>query len=129
VDILEERLRSLCLSMPGILGAVIVSVEGFVVAAHLPEQYPSGDERTNTPQIAAMAATLVALGEQTLGRLGEGRLERLMVEGEEGAIIVFPIDRNSALAAMIDKRAKIGLVLVAVRRAAAFLRDVLGSGS
>jgi predicted regulator of Ras-like GTPase activity (Roadblock/LC7/MglB family) len=129
VDILEERLQRLCQSVPGILGTVIVSVEGFVVAAYLPQQHPIDDHRTNTPQVAAMAATLIALGEQTLQRLAQGKMERLMIEGEGGAMIVYPIDRNSALAAMIDKNAKIGLVLLSVARAAHFLREILGSAA
>jgi predicted regulator of Ras-like GTPase activity (Roadblock/LC7/MglB family) len=124
VDILEDRLRELAESMPGIQGAVIVSIEGFVVAA-----YPPADEdfthATSTPQIAAMAATLVALGEEALTRLAQGKIERLLVEGEAGAMIVYPINRNAALAAMVDKKAKLGLTLLTVAQAASFFGNVL----
>ena len=124
VDILEERLRELAESVPGIQGTVIVSIEGFVVAA-----YPPADEDlsqpTSTPQIAAMAATLVALGEEALARLAQGKIERLLVEGEQGAMIVYPINRNAALAAMVDKHAKLGLTLLTVSQAATFFGNVL----
>lgn len=128
VDILESKLKQLMESTPGVQGTVIVSVEGFVVAAYPPPDHGDGDgayHPTSTPQVAAMAATLIALGEQTLTRLAQGKIERLMVEGEDGAIIVYPINRNAALAAMIDKKAKIGLALMAVSRAATFLADIL----
>lgn len=126
VDILEDRLRDLTNRVPGIQGAVIVSIEGFVVAAYPPADTEDSEYRmTNTPQVAAMAATLVALGEQTLTRLAQGKIERLMIEGEDGAMIVYPIDRNAALAAMIDKNTKIGLALLAIARAARFFAEIL----
>ena len=126
VDILEDRLRDLTGRVPGIQGAVIVSIEGFVVAAYPPVDEENSEYRmANTPQVAAMAATLVALGEQTLTRLAQGKIERLMIEGEDGAMIVYPIDCNAALAAMIDKKAKIGLALLAISRAARFFAEIL----
>ena len=124
VDILEERLRELTESVPGIMGTVIVSIEGFVVAA-----YPPADEDlsqpTSTPQIAAMAATLIALSEEALTRLAQGKIERLLIEGVNGAMIVYPINRNAALAAMVDKGAKLGLTLLTVSQAATFFASVL----
>jgi len=127
VDILEEKLKQLATAVPGIQGTVIVSLEGFVVAT-----YPPADGQgtgllhpTSTPQVAAMAATLIALGEQTLTRLAQGEMERLMIEGEQGAMIVYPVNQNAALAVMVSKEAKIGLTLMAVARSAAFFADVL----
>lgn len=126
VDILEDKLRELTESVSGILGTVIVSYEGFVVAAYPPAESDTGSYRaTNTPQVAAMAATLIALGEQTLTRLSQGNIERLLIEGDNGAMIVYPINRNAALAAMVDKQAKLGLTLFAIARAATFFGDIL----
>jgi uncharacterized protein len=128
VDILEEKLKQLAATVPGIQGTVIVSVEGFVVAAYPPADTSSMGNNyhpTSTPQVAAMAATLIALGEQTLTRLAQGAIERLMIEGTEGAMIVYPINQNAALAAMVSKEAKIGLTLMAVARSAAFFADIL----
>jgi predicted regulator of Ras-like GTPase activity (Roadblock/LC7/MglB family) len=127
VDILEEKLKQLATAVPGIQGTVIVSLEGFVVATYPPAdgQGTSLQHPTSTPQVAAMAATLIALGEQTLTRLAQGGMERLMIEGEQGAMIVYPVNQNAALAVMVSKEAKIGLTLMAVARSAAFFADVL----
>ncbi|HSH04845.1 MAG TPA: roadblock/LC7 domain-containing protein [Anaerolineae bacterium] len=130
INILEKKLQELTEEMPSIQGAVIVSIEGFIVAA-----YPTTDTitqtmaRTDTPQVAAMAATLFALGEQTLNRLAQGQVERLMIEGERGAMIVYPINQNAALAAMVSKGAKMGLALLAVARASEFFAQVLSGAS
>ena len=124
VNILEERLQELIENVPGLRGAVIVSSEGFVVAAY---PYELGDESgaTNMPQIAALAATLIALGETTLARLGRGAVERLLVEGELGAIVVYPINGTAALSALLNKDAKVGLTLLAVARAADNIGKIL----
>ena len=123
-ELLEERLKRLTESVAGIEGAVIVSVEGFVVAAYAPQEH--GHELVgNTPQVAAMSATLMALGEQTLSRLAQGKIARLLVEGEAGAMIVYPINKNAALAALVNKSAKMGLSLMAVSRAATIFADIL----
>ena len=128
VNILEDKLRELIEAIEGIIGTVIVSVEGFVVAAY-PMVEPDGSyatiETSQTSQVAAMAAALIALGEQTLARLAKGQIERLLIEGETGAIVVYPINENAALAVMVSKNAKMGLVLLATSRAAIFFSDIL----
>jgi predicted regulator of Ras-like GTPase activity (Roadblock/LC7/MglB family) len=119
VNLLEDRLQSLTESVEGILGAVVVSVEGFVVASYAPRGNPDTARLvSNTPQLAAMSATLMALGEQTLTRLAQGKIERLMIEGEDGAMLVYPINQNAAVAVLVAKWAKIGLALMASARAA-----------
>ncbi len=127
VELLEDRLQSLVHSTPGMRAAVIVSMEGFVVASYSKrnpdDTTPPG---TNSPQVAAMAATLFALGEQTLLRLAQGSIERLLIEGESGAMIVYPINRDAALATMLTKEAKMGVTLLAVARAARALDAILG---
>lgn len=123
-EILENSLKELTEKTVGLQGAVIVSSEGFVVAAY-PNELSSNPENTTTPQVAAMAATLVALGEQALKRLARGEVERLMVEGHGGAIVVYPINASVALAALLDKNAKVGITLLAVARAAQNLSNVL----
>jgi predicted regulator of Ras-like GTPase activity (Roadblock/LC7/MglB family) len=57
--------------------------------------------------------------------LAQGEIERLLVEGHSGAMIVYPINRNAALAAMVDKKAKLGLTLLTVSQAANFFGSVL----
>ena len=126
MDLLQNALVRLCKSLDGVRAAVIVSIEGFVVAA-----YPPGDESfaedgpTNSSQVAAMAATLVALGERTLSRLAQGEIERLLVEGRQGGMIVVPVSDNAAIAVLLEKGAKVGIALYAVQFAAQQIRQIL----
>lgn len=124
-DLLVGALKQLAGAIEGIRGAVIVSVEGFVVAA-----YPSGGNAPgapDSPQVAAMAATLFALGEQTLLRLAQGESRRLLIEGDTGAMIVYPIDEQAILAAMVQRETKMGLALHTVERCAEELANILSA--
>lgn len=125
---LEASLAKLCDHLGRVQGAVIVSIEGFVVAAYEPQDNSRGEEEDGTagsPQVAAMAATLIALGERTLARLGQGELKRLLVEGSDGAMLVVPASNRAAVALMVHNDAKMGLSLYALRQAAMEISVIL----
>lgn len=109
----------------GVKASVIVNIDGLLVAA-----FPPGDDEnphenpTSSPQVAAMSATLIGLAERTLGRLAQGDLERLLMEGEEGVMVVYPAGRAS-LAVLVAKDARLAYVLVAAKRAAAEIEQIL----
>jgi predicted regulator of Ras-like GTPase activity (Roadblock/LC7/MglB family) len=65
------------------------------------------------------------MAERTMVRLAQGELERVLMEGEKGTVAVYPITHDSALAVLIDKEAKLGLTLQAVRKTADELHEVL----
>lgn len=126
-EALEDKLRTLHSVVEGVKATVIVNIDGLLVAA-----YPPGDEEnphenpTSSPQVAAMSATLIGLAERTLKRLAQGELERLLMEGEEGVMVVYPAGRAS-LAVLVEKDARIARVLFAAKRAAKEIMEILGS--
>jgi predicted regulator of Ras-like GTPase activity (Roadblock/LC7/MglB family) len=124
---LEIALETLFRGAEGIKATVIVNVDGLLVAA-----YPPGDEEnphenpTSSPQVAAMAATLIGLAERTLGRLAQGKLQRLLMEGEEAVMVVYPAGRAS-VAVLVEKNARLAPILPAVKTAAIEIAEILGS--
>ncbi len=125
-DLLEEALKELCSKLEGVQGAVIVSIEGFVVAAYTPQENELDEEGpTSSPQVAAMAATLIALGERTLSRLAQGEMIRLLVEGNDGGMLVVPANRRASVAVMVGREAKMGLVLYALQQSAGKISTIL----
>jgi len=124
---LEDELKKLHQIVQGVKATVIVNIDGLLVAA-----YPAGDEEdplanpTSSPQVAAMSATLIGLAEKTLGRLEQGDLERLLMEGEDGTMVVYPAGR-AAVAVLVNKSAHMGHVLYATKQAAAQVTEILGS--
>jgi predicted regulator of Ras-like GTPase activity (Roadblock/LC7/MglB family) len=126
-EALEDNLKMLHTVVDGVKATVIVNIDGLLVAS-----YPAGDEEnphenpTSSPQVAAMSATLIGLAERTLKRLAQGELERLLMEGEEGVMVVYPAGRAS-LAVLVDKDARIARVLFAAKKAAAEIAEILGT--
>ncbi len=126
-EILERTLRTLHTAVPGIIASVIVNIDGLLVSAYPPGNEDDYSENpTSSPQVAAMAATLTGLAERTLGRLAQGELERLLMEGEEGVMIVYPAGR-ATLAVLVEKDVKMGMVLYAASRARNDVVKILGS--
>lgn len=126
-EALEDRLKTLHTVVDGVKATVIVNVDGLLVAAYPPTDDENPHENpTSSPQVAAMSATLIGLAERTLGRLAQGDLERLLMEGEDGVMVVYPAGRAS-LAVLVDKNARIARVLFAAKKAAEEVAVILKS--
>lgn len=126
VNLIEDVLRTLHQSVEGLQGTVVVSTDGFVVAAYLPPD--NGRQHRNpadSPQVAAMAASIIALGDKVLAQLQRGTINRILLDGTEGGIVVVPVGDEAALAAMVGHDAKLGLVMLALRRSAEQVRQIL----
>jgi predicted regulator of Ras-like GTPase activity (Roadblock/LC7/MglB family) len=126
-ELIDETLKRLHIAVEGIKASVVVNRDGLLVAS-----YPPGDDSdplanpTSSPQVAAMSATLIGLAERTLGRLAQGDLERLLMEGEEGVMVVYPAGRAS-LAVLAEKDARLSYILGATKKAADDVAQILGN--
>jgi predicted regulator of Ras-like GTPase activity (Roadblock/LC7/MglB family) len=124
-EVIDDSLRKLHFVVTGAKASVVVNRDGLLVAS-----YPPGDEGdvesnpTSSPQVAAMAATLIGLAERTMGRLAQGDMERLLIEGEHGTMVVYPAGR-ATLAVLLKKDQKIGPLLYAAARTAKDIAEVL----
>jgi predicted regulator of Ras-like GTPase activity (Roadblock/LC7/MglB family) len=115
---LDRILTELVGQVPEIEAAAVVSFDGLPMASALPQGM---DE----DRVAAMSAALLSLGERAAEGLGRGELSQVYVEGENGTVFLVSADDEAVLVAVAAKRAKVGLMLFEIRRAAAVLADVL----
>lgn len=121
-DALRRALENLHASVPGVRSSVIVNTDGLLVTAYPPAQ----DARSpSSESVAAMSAVLMSLAERTLSRLEQGELGRVLIEGQHGIVVVFPATADAALAVLVDKAAKIGVTLHAIRQCAEEIRHIL----
>ena len=126
-EMFERILKTLHVAADGVRASVIVNSDGLLVASFLPGDDENPHENpTSSPQVAAMSATLIGLAERTLGRLAQGDLERLLMEGEEGVMVIYPAGR-AAVAVLAEKDARLSYVLYATRKAAADVKVLLGT--
>ncbi len=124
-EILERTLKKLHVVLDGVKASVIVNVDGLLVASYPPER-DDADNPTNSPQVAAMAATLIGLAENTLDRLAQGRLDRILMEGEDGLMLVYPAGRVASVAVLLEKHARLDRAFFAASKAAEEVVEVLG---
>ena len=116
---INRSLRELHKSVEGIVASVVVNINGLLV-----DSYPPGSE--DSDQVAALTATLVSLADRTLDRLAQGEVERMLLEGEDGVMAVYPSGKNAALAVLMSKDTKLGMAFYAIKQAAADIAGVLG---
>ncbi len=125
-DLIDDTLRRLHAVVQGVKASVVVNRDGLLVSAFPPsnndEDYLANP--TSSPQVAAMSATLIGLAERTLGRLEQGELERLMMQGEYGTMVICPAGR-ATLAVLIDREQSPKPVLYAVSKTAKEIAEVL----
>jgi predicted regulator of Ras-like GTPase activity (Roadblock/LC7/MglB family) len=113
---MEQRLKTLVSNTPDLEGAATVSLDGLILASVL----PAG---TDEDRVSAMAAALLSLGERTSEELQRGTLEQVYVKGNAGYIILMQSGSEAVLEVIAGQRAKLGMVLLDMKRAA---RDIAG---
>jgi predicted regulator of Ras-like GTPase activity (Roadblock/LC7/MglB family) len=106
-----ERLRDLQASSPDIEGSAVVSVDGLSIASAL---LPNIEE----DRVSAMSAAMLSLGERIAMELGRGKLDQVYIKGENGYVILLDVGQEAVLTIMARKQAKLGLILLDMRRAA-----------
>ena len=108
---MQQVLRGLVVNTPDLEGAATVSLDGLVLASVL----PSG---TDEDRVSAMAAALLSLGERTAAELQRGTLEQVYVKGNNGYTILMQAGPEAVLEAIAGPSAKLGMVLLDMKRAA-----------
>jgi hypothetical protein len=106
----NDQLRVLRTSTPEIIGAVVVTMDGFVVSSVIPSEV---DEEL----IGGMAAALLGVGERIAYDLMRAEMEQVYVKSPKGYVIVNAITKDSALVLLVTREAKLGLIFLELKRA------------
>lgn len=76
-------------------------------------------ESVNSIRLGAMCATLLSLGEKASLELNRGKLRQILIQGEEGYVLLLRIGEKAVLAVVSQPGANLGMLLVEARRTAA----------
>jgi uncharacterized protein len=109
-DMLKAILSDLNGSSADIEASAIVSSDGLMMAALL----PAGLEEE---RLGAMSAAILALGSRTAEELSRGRLEQVLIKGNNGYVLLTHAGADAVLAVMTKASAKLGLIFLDVKRA------------
>ncbi len=97
-------------SSPDIEASAVVSFDGLTIASALPK----GVEED---RVSAMSAAMLSLGDRIASELGRGSLEQVYIKGSQGYVILMSVGEEAVLTALARESAKLGLILLDMRRA------------
>jgi predicted regulator of Ras-like GTPase activity (Roadblock/LC7/MglB family) len=117
-QMMVERLRDLQVSSPAIEASALVSVEGLCIASALPAE-------VEEDRVSAMSAAMLSLGERIASELGRGTLEQVFIKGHNGYVLLMSVGEEAVLTALARQQAKLGLLLLDMRRAAEDLNRLI----
>jgi predicted regulator of Ras-like GTPase activity (Roadblock/LC7/MglB family) len=117
-QMMVDRLRELQASSPDIEASAVVSIDGLSIASALPQ----GVEED---RVSAMSAAMLALGERIAGELGRGEIEQVYIRGQKGYVVLMAVGEEAVLTTLAREQAKLGLILLDMRRAAEDLAKLI----
>jgi predicted regulator of Ras-like GTPase activity (Roadblock/LC7/MglB family) len=115
---IQEVLRGLRSASPDIIGASVVSIDGFVIASVLPSEI---DEEL----VSGMAAAMLGVGERISSELMGALMEQTYVRSDKGYVVLNAVGQDSVLVVLTTKDAKLGLVFIELKRACVELAKAL----
>jgi predicted regulator of Ras-like GTPase activity (Roadblock/LC7/MglB family) len=117
-QLIVELLRDMQATSSDIEASAVVSVDGLTIASALPQ----GVEED---RVAAMSAAMLSLGERIATELGRGSLEQVYIKGSSGYVLLMSVGNEAVLTALARENAKLGLILLDMRRAVVELSKLI----
>ncbi|MDD2925374.1 roadblock/LC7 domain-containing protein [Rhodoferax sp.] len=117
-DMFQQSLEDLNGSTADIEASALISTDGLMMASALPQGM---DE----DRIGAMSAALLSLGERTAKELTRGQLERVLIQGAQGYVIMTAAGPEAVLTVLAKSNAKLGLIFLDIKRAAEALSKLI----
>ena len=112
---LHRSLQNLVKQSSHIRGALIVSNEGFLVEAAIED----------AETIGPIAAHLYDMADKAIQRVSQGTLQRVIVDASEGTIAAVPAGPHAMLVAVINKGAKLGVIVEMMMRWARIVAELI----
>jgi uncharacterized protein len=117
-DVLKTKLRELNDTSADIEASAVISTDGLMIASMLPDEL-------EPDRVGAMSAAILMLGDRTARELGRGHLEQVLITGEDGYVLLAHAGKQAVVTVMATAEAKLGLIFLDVKRAAADIAKVI----
>ena len=117
----EAVLKDLEASAGDIEGSAVVRSDGLIVAFAMPRS-------TDESLVAAMSAALLNIGTRTVKELARGDLEKVIVSGSKGDVVLLGAGQDSILSSITKIGANLGLILVEMKKTSNKLAGLIRGG-
>jgi len=115
---LQQILNDLNGSTADIEASALISTDDLMMASALPQGM---DE----DRVGAMTAALLSLGDRAAKELARGSLQRILLQGERGFVILSESGTEAVLTVLAKQNAKLGLIFLDIKRAAESLARLI----
>ena len=117
---LHEIVAGLTSEVVDIKGAILASRDGLAIASSF-----EGDDTTS--RVAAMAATVFALGARVVESTGLGTFEETVIQSADGVFVAYNAGDRAVLALLARPEANLGLVHLEARRTAEVVAHLIAA--
>lgn len=117
-DMFQQVLEELTGSSADVEASALTSTDGLMIASSLPHGM---DE----DRVGAMSAALLSLGDRAARELARGTLERVLLQGDRGYVIMSAAGSEAVLTVLARHNAKLGLLFLDIKRAAEALAKMI----
>ncbi|UZA50631.1 roadblock/LC7 domain-containing protein [Moraxella bovis] len=117
-DMFQQILDDLNNSSADVEASALISTDGLMIASAL----PSGIDED---RVGAMSAALLSLGDRAGTELARGKIDRLLVQGEKGYVIMTSAGGEAVLTILAKPNAKLGLIFLDIKRASEALAKLI----
>lgn len=114
---IEQQLTELKTELPEIEGIAVLTKEGLPIASIFSTIEPA--------ILSAITATINNVSEKAMEELEKGILEAVIVQGEQGHLVIQGIGSSAIIAVLASKSAKPGLLYILVNRVSEKLVDFI----
>ena len=117
-EMFQQVLEELQGSSTDVEAAALISTDGLMIASSLPVGM---DE----DRVGAMSAAMLSLGDRAVRELARGTLERVLLQGDKGYVIMSSSGTEAVLTVLAKPGAKLGLLFLDIKRAAEALAKLV----
>ena len=118
-DKLNEVLDQFEKSIPSVEATALFDMDGLVIASRL--KGGVDDQR-----IGAMSAAILSISSRSGEELERGQIQRVLVEGENGSMVIMSVGTEIVLVALVGKQVKLGILFYECRRCIAHIMEIMG---
>ena len=118
IDEIMSLIRDMEANTPGIEASAVVSVQGLPIASAMPAEV---DESV----VAAMTAAMLSVGERAGHELVRGNLQQILLQGDDGYIIIKGAGTSAIITVLAKTDANLGLILMVLKKISTRIGELL----
>ena len=102
-DQLDAVLNEFERNVPHVEATAVVSTDGLVIASRLPKE-------VEEDRVGAMGAAILSISTRSGSELERGDMERVLIEGTNGFLLIRSIADVAILVCLVDKEVRLGML-------------------